>query len=33
VIADHARCSAFLIADGVLPGNTKRESRPREYIR
>src|SRR5690606_12373252 len=25
VIADHARCSAFLIADGVLPGNTERE--------
>jgi alanyl-tRNA synthetase len=25
VIADHARCSAFLIADGVFPDNTGRE--------
>jgi alanyl-tRNA synthetase len=25
VIADHARCTAFLIADGVFPDNTERE--------
>jgi alanyl-tRNA synthetase len=25
VIADHARCTAFLIGDGVLPGNNGRE--------
>ncbi|HTL32783.1 MAG TPA: alanine--tRNA ligase [Kofleriaceae bacterium] len=33
VIADHARCSAFLIADGVLPGNTEREYTLRRIFR
>ncbi len=33
VIADHARCSAFLIADGVLPGNTTREYTLRRIFR
>jgi len=33
VIADHARCSAFLIADGVMPGNTTREYTLRRIFR
>jgi alanyl-tRNA synthetase len=33
VIADHARCTAFLIADGVLPGNTEREYTLRRIFR
>jgi len=33
VIADHARCSAFLIADGVMPGNTEREYTLRRIFR
>jgi alanyl-tRNA synthetase len=33
VIADHARCSTFLIADGVLPGNTEREYTLRRIFR
>jgi alanyl-tRNA synthetase len=33
VIADHARASAFLIADGVLPGNTEREYTLRRIFR
>jgi len=33
VIADHARCSTFLIADGVMPGNTTREYTLRRIFR
>src|SRR5262245_22431018 len=33
VIADHARCSAFLIADGVLPDKTEREYTLRRIFR
>ena len=33
VIADHARCSAFLIADGVLPDKTEREYMLRRIFR
>jgi alanyl-tRNA synthetase len=33
VIADHARTTAFLIADGVLPGNTTREYVLRSIMR
>ncbi len=33
VIADHARCSAFLIADGVLPDKTTREYTLRRIFR
>ncbi len=33
VIADHARCSAFLMSDGVLPGNTTREYTLRRIFR
>src|SRR4029077_19951022 len=33
VIADHARCTAFLVADGVFPGNTKREYTLRRIFR
>ncbi|MCP4806606.1 MAG: alanine--tRNA ligase [Proteobacteria bacterium] len=33
VIADHARASAFLVADGVMPGNTEREYVLRRIMR
>jgi alanyl-tRNA synthetase len=33
VIADHARCSAFLIADGVFPDKTEREYTLRRIFR
>ena len=33
VIADHARSSAFLIADGILPGKTEREYTLRRIFR
>ena len=33
VIADHARCSAFLIADGVIPDKTTREYTLRRIFR
>ena len=33
VIADHLRCAVFMIADGVLPGNAKRNYIVRRIIR
>jgi alanyl-tRNA synthetase len=33
VIADHSRASTFLISDGVLPGNNRRESVLRRILR
>src|SRR5438132_9835451 len=33
VIADHARCSAFLMADGVFPDKTEREYTLRRIFR
>ncbi len=33
IMTDHLRCATFLIADGVFPGNTKREYVVRRIIR
>ena len=33
IMADHIRCGAFMIADGIYPGNTKREYVLRRILR